>query len=98
MNGWLGQSLVCYATPLEAARSSCAGMAGCQGVTGEGAVGPGDSLLMPVMTITGASTVAIQPCARLDGQFFSSLLSVAIPAVIAILCARAIWAQFKTHA
>lgn len=98
MNGWAGLSLVCYGTPLEAAQMSCAGTHDCVGVSGSQSSGVGGSLVFPIETVTGAATIAVQPCARLDAEFFSGLLPVVVPAVLAILLARRVWRIFDTHA
>lgn len=96
-NGWAGLSLVCHATSEQAAQMSCAGTPGCIGVSGPESQGVGGSVVFPITTQTGAGTVAVQPCARIDGTFFAGLLPVIIPAIVAIVCAKFLQRQFFNH-
>lgn len=98
VNGWAGLSLVCHSTSLQAAQMSCAGTPGCTGISGTESPGVGGSVVFPFTSQTGSGTVAVQPCARIDGTFFAGLLPVIVPAIVAIVCAKFIQRQFFNHA
>jgi hypothetical protein len=95
--GWAGLSMVCYGDPLSAARASCSGTPGCQGVAGEPTGGPGGSLALSATTSAGSTWLYVQPCDRLEAGFFNATLAAYIPAVIAILCARHVLRQWQSH-
>lgn len=97
MAGWAGQSLVCFGTPLEAARTTCAATPGCQAITGEPVAEPGGAMSLATQTATGVATVYVQPCERIEPAFFASIVPVAVLAAVLILSARAVWHQFETH-
>lgn len=97
MAGWSGLSLVCFGTPLEAARTTCAGTPDCQAITGEPVAVAGGAMSLATQTATGVGVVYVQPCERIEPAFFSSILPVAVLAAVLILCARSVWRQFETH-
>lgn len=97
--GWAGLSMTCYASPRAAAQSSCAGSPGCQGVAeGEGATGFGGSLTFTTQTTTGASSLSVQPCERIDASFFTPLVPLIVGGAVIIICARKIGRLFGNHA
>lgn len=99
-NGFMGRSLVCYATDVEAAQASCAATANCDGLSSgtTTTAGPAGAEFVPV-TVSGVDTyVSVQPCDRIGGDFYSLIWPAFIPAIVAVLCARWIFRQFSTHA
>ena len=98
--GWAGLSMVCYAESLQAARATCAGSFGCgtyvAGPTTETDGSDKYTYTSDAPAFTG--TIHVQPCERLDGAFFGSLLPVVIPAAVAIILARRVHRMFDTHA
>ena len=97
MAGWVGHSGVCFPSAVQAARTSCAADPTCQGITGESFAAPGGALAVQGVSSQGTALYYVQPCERLEPEFFQALLPVAVLASVVILAARRIWAMFNTH-
>lgn len=93
--GYAGLSMVCHSTPYQAAAMTCAGTTGCRGISAGPTEGLGGALLYT--TEPGAGTVAVQPCQRIDAQFFSALLPAIVLGAVLIICSKKISRMFGNH-